>query len=62
MSEADTEESDTTKTVVLDNDVHTALKGLANIRDSSITAVTDEVLRSSEAVQKELRLLEERRS
>lgn len=62
MSEADTEESDTTKTVVLDNDVHTALKGLANIRDSSITAVTDEVLRSNENVQKELRLLEKRRS
>lgn len=62
MSAEQTEDSDTTKTVVLDNEVHTALKGLANIRDSSITKVTDEVIRSNEDVQQELQLLEERRS
>lgn len=49
------------KTVVIQNDLHTAVKRLSDLKDDSIQDTVDSILRDDEDIQEELRIIEERR-
>lgn len=51
-----------TKTVVIENDLHTAVKRLSDLEDDSIQDTVDGILRSDDDIQEELQIIEERRA
>jgi len=59
MSQDDAEEQPT-KTVVIENDIHTAVKRYSDLLDESIQDTVDDILRSDENIQEEIRIIEER--
>lgn len=56
------ESEQTTKTVVVDNDVHKAIRHLSDDEDMSIQDTVDKVLREHDSVQEWVDLLEKRDS
>lgn len=56
------QDEQTTKTVVVENDVHTAVKRLSDLEDMSIQATVDDILRTDDDVQEELDIIQERRA
>ena len=62
MSQDDEAVEQPTKTVVIANDLHTAVKRLSDLEDDSIQNTVDGILRGDNDVQEELRIIEERRA
>jgi hypothetical protein len=60
MSQDEEDEEQSTKTVVISNDLHTAVNRLSDLRGESIQSTVDSILRSDSEVQEELRIIEER--
>jgi hypothetical protein len=63
MSEAETRERETiesTKTVVVAEDVHNAISHMATDREDPIKTVVDDVLRGDSQIQKELEIQKQR--
>jgi hypothetical protein len=58
----DDEDEQPTKTVVIANDLHTAVKRLSDLEDDSIQDTVDSILRDDDDIQEELRIIEERRA
>jgi hypothetical protein len=60
MSEAETQDEratiESTKTVVVAEDVHNAISHIATDREDPIKAVVDDVLRGDDTIQKELEI------
>lgn len=54
------ETQETTKTVVVANDVHKAIRRLSDLEGDSIQDTVDEILRKHDGVQEEMELLEKR--
>lgn len=58
----DDEDEQPTKTVVIANDLHTAVNRLSDLEDDTIQETVDKILRNNGDIQEELRIIEERRS